>query len=342
MTTYLSSFGIIMKHISILVPKGLAILDTILGSYNLFQMANNQYKRKNLGQNALFEIDLVGITTELHKYDNFFSITPTKTITEVRRTDLIIVPGLVGNMQEQIALNHPFVDWIREQRVKHQAELASLCRGAFLLAETGLMHGKACATHWLTHDTFRQMFPDVKLMPEKVISEDNGIYSSGGAYSFLNLLLYLIEKYYGREIAIWCAKVGEIEFDRMDQNQFVIFNGQKDHSDDDIIKVQEYIEVHHAEKISVEDLAEQTSTSTRNFIRRFKKSTNNTPIEYIQRVRIESAKKKLESSTMNVHQVMYSTGYSDDKTFRTLFKRYAGMTPLEYRNKYNREMAYVK
>ena len=342
MTNYLSSFVIVMKHISILVPKGLAILDTILGSFNLFQMANNQYRKRNPGQNALFEIDLVGITTQLHKYDNYFSITPTKTINGVKRTDLIIVPGLVGNMQQQIALNYPFVDWIKEQRIQHNAELASLCRGAFLLAETGLMHSKACATHWLTHDTFRQMFPEVKLMPEKVISEDNGIYSSGGAYSFLNLLIYLIEKYYGREIAIWCAKVGEIEFDRMDQNQFVIFNGQKDHTDEEIMKVQEYIEAHHTEKISVEELAEQTSTSTRNFIRRFKKSTNNTPIEYIQRVRIEAAKKKLESTTMNVHQVMYSTGYSDDKTFRTLFKRFAGMTPLEYRNKYNREMAYVR
>lgn len=341
MTIYLSSFVTVMKHISILVPKGFAILDTILGSYNLFQMANNQYKKRNPGQNALFEIDLVGITSELHKYENFFSITPTKTIREVKKTDLIIVPGLVGNMQQQISMNYPFLDWIKAQRIQHDAELASLCRGAFLLAATGLMHNKVCATHWLTHDTFREMFPDVKLMPEKVISEDNGIYSSGGAYSFLNLLIYLIEKYFGREIAIWCAKVGEIEFDRIDQNQFVIFNGQKDHNDEEIAKVQDYIELHYAEKISIDDLAGKISTSTRNFIRRFKKSTQNTPIEYIQRVRIEAAKKKLESTTMNVHQVMYSTGYSDDKSFRTLFKRYAGMTPLEYRNKYNREMAYV-
>lgn len=207
--------------------------------------------------------------------------------------------------------------------------------------ETGLMNGKSCATHWLTHDAFRKRFPNVNLIPEKVISEDNGIYSSGGACSFLNLLLYLIEKYYGRETAIWCAKVFEIEFDRLDQNQFVIFNGQKEHADEEIITIQEFIEERYAEKISIEALAEKMATSSRNFVRRFKKATNNTPIEYIQRVRIEVAKKQLESSTMNVHQVMYLCGYNDDKTFRTIFKRYAGLTPLEYRNKYNREMAYA-
>ncbi|MFT6866900.1 MAG: transcriptional regulator GlxA family with amidase domain [Cyclobacteriaceae bacterium] len=330
-----------MKHLSILVPRGLAILDTIIGTMNLFQMANNFQKKEGLSEKGLFEIDLVGISSEPHFFNKFFSVAPTKSIDEVAKTDLIIIPGLVGNLEEQIELNYPFVDWIRKQRIQQNAELASLCRGAFLLAETGLMNGKSCATHWLTHDKFRQMYPAVNLIPEKVITEDNGIYSSGGAYSFLNLLLYLIEKYYGRESAIWCSKVSEIEFDRIDQNQFVIFNGQKEHTDEGVLNIQEYVEKHFSEKISVEHLAEQTTTSSRNLVRRFKKATNNTPIEYIQRVRIEAAKKKLESTTMTILQVMVSSGYNDDKAFRTIFKRYAGLTPLEYRNKYNREMAYA-
>ena len=185
------------------------------------------------------------------------------------------------------------------------------------------------------------MFPAITLLPDKIVNEDNGIYSSGGAYSFLNLLLYLIEKFYGRETAIWCSKVSEIEFDRMNQNQFVIFNGQKDHSDEGVKEVQAYIEKHFAEKISVELLAQRIATSSRNFVRRFKKATNNTPIEYIQRIRVEAAKKQLESSTLNIYQIMYGVGYNDDKTFRTLFKRYVGTTPLEYRNKYNPEMALI-
>ena len=244
-------------------------------------------------------------------------------------------------MQEQMDINAAFVDWMRVQRIQNHAEMASLCRGAFLLAQTGLINGKSCATHWITHDLFRELFPQVNLLPDKVINEDKGIYSSGGAYSFLNLLLYLIEKYYGRETAIWCSKVAEIEFDRVNQNQFVIFNGQKNHSDRAILKAQQYIEEHYMEKISVERLADEAATSSRNFVRRFKKATFNTPTEYMQRVRIEVAKKNLESSTMSILEAMLSTGYNDDKTFRTLFKKYAGMTPLEYRNKYNREMAFV-
>ncbi len=329
-----------MKHVSILIPRGTVIVDTIIGSFNLFKMANGQHVKKGLSKTGLFHLDLVGIDHEPQRYSQFLNITPTRSISEIGQTDLIIVPGFVGDMQAQIALNYPFVEWMKNQRITNQTEIASLCRGAFLLAETGLLRGKSCATHWLTHDTFRKMFPDVHLLAEKIISEDNGIYSSGGAYSFLNLLLHLIEKYYGREIAIWCSKVSEIDFDRMDQNQFAIFSGQKGHPDKEIIAIQEYIEQHYAEKISVEALASQIATGGRNFVRKFKKATNNTPIEYIQRVRMEAAKKKMESTTMNIRQIMYSCGYNDDKTFRTLFKRYVGLTPLEYRNKYNREMAF--
>jgi len=306
---------------------------------SLFEMANGYHRRQGFSQENLFQIDLVGVTRKPVRYQRFITVEPTRSLEEIEKTDLIIVPGLVGNMEKQIALNAPFVDWIKKQRIRHDSELASLCRGAFLLAATGLMHGKGCATHWLTHDTFRSMYPEVELLPDKVISEDNGIYSSGGAYSFLNLLLYLVEKYYGRETAIWCSKVAEIEFDRLDQNQFVIFNGQKDHSDEGVKEAQAYIEAHYGEKISVEQLAERAATSARNFIRRFKKATHNTPLEYIQRVRIEVAKKQLEATPLSIHEVMYNTGYQDDKTFRTLFKRYAGLTPLEYRHKYNREMA---
>ena len=303
-------------------------------------MANNYSVKKGFTKEPLFDIDFVGLTTDQIEFSKFFSITPTKTLDSISQTSLIIVPGLVGNMEKQIEINYQMIDWMRNQRIKNNAEIASLCRGAFLLAQTGLMHGKSCATHWLTHDKFKEMFPDVNLMPEKIISEDNGIYSSGGAYSFLNLLLHLIEKNYGRETAIWCAKVSEIDFDRIDQNQFVVFNGQKGHFDEDVLRIQDYIEEHYPEKISIESLAEMAATSSRNLVRRFKKATKNTPIEYIQRVRIESAKKNLESTTMNVHEVMYKSGYNDDKAFRTIFKRYAGLTPLEYRNKYNREMAY--
>ncbi len=210
-----------------------------------------------------------------------------------------------------------------------------------MLAETGLLNGKSCATHWTAHDIFRKRYPKVELVPEKIIVEDNGIYSSGGAYSFLNFILYLIEKYYGRENAIWCSKVSEIEFDRIEQGHFMIFSGQKDHNDEPIKEAQEYIEEHFAEKISIEHLAERSAISKRNFLRRFKRATANTPLEYIQRVKIEAAKKILESTTSTINEVMYDVGYNDTKSFRNTFKKHTGLSPIEYRKKYNREMAFA-
>ena len=212
-----------MKHASILILKGTAIVDTIIGSMNLLQMANRHAIKLGIYDQDLFTVDLVGIDNEPQTYQRYIDISPTASIDQIQRTDLIIVAGVVGNMDIQIKNNYPFINWMREQRIRHGTEIASLCRGAFLLAETGLLDGKSCATHWVTHDLFRQKFPSVNLLPEKVISEDNGIYSSGGAYSYLNLLIYLIEKYYGRETALWCSKMAEIEYDRIDQNQFVIF-----------------------------------------------------------------------------------------------------------------------
>ena len=330
-----------MKHISIIVPAGQAVISTIIGAFKIFSKVNDYLSQRGELDSKGFEIDLVGLTEESSFYDGAFLVRPTKRIEEVKNTDLIIVTTIVGDFMEELKLNEPFVNWIREQRVKNNAEVASLCTGAFLLAETGLLNGKSCATHWVAADAFKHRYPRVNLLEGNIISDDNGIYSSGGAYSFLNLLLHLVEKYNGREVAIWCSKLFEIDFDRVNQNQFVIFNGQKSHSDDPVKRAQIYIEKNYTDKISVEMLAEQQAISKRNFARRFKKATSNTPLEYIQRVKIEAAKKRLESTTDNVSEVMFFVGYTDTKSFRNIFKKYTGFSPAIYRNKYNREMALI-
>ncbi|MBX2873119.1 MAG: helix-turn-helix domain-containing protein [Saprospiraceae bacterium] len=330
-----------MKHLSIILPAGAAILDTIVGTYNLFKMANSYSKRIGFRQEDLFKIDLVGLHQEARSYQGLFQVMPTKTIHEINQTDLIIISGITGNLDDEIIKNQAFIDWIKKCRIQHHTEIASLCRSAFLLAETGLLNGKSCATHWIVQQKFAQQYPKINLVSDKIICEDNGIYSSGGAYSFLNLILYLIEKYYGREVAIYCSKVAEIEVDRFNQDQFAIFNGQKEHTDEVIKEAQLYIEKKFEEKLSVKTLASQFAISDRNFIRRFKKATMNTPSEYIQRVRIEAAKKSLESSVLNVNEVMYNVGYMDEKAFRRVFKKYTGLSPIEYRYKYNREMAFA-
>ena len=328
-----------MKHLSILIPKGDLILDTIVGTLNLFRMANSYSKRIGKSEEDVFSIDLVGLDNHPITCHKLFQVTPTKTINEVNKTNLIVISSITGNIENALPKNQALINWITTRRIKDDADIASLCRSAFILAETGLLNGKSCATHWAVHDQFRKKYNKINLLPSKIISEDNGIYSSGGAYSFLNMVIYLIEKYYGREVAIWCSKMAEIDFDRIDQNQFIIFSGQKDHNDHIIKEIQTYIEKNLQEKLSVEELAKKSVTSSRNFIRRFKKATRNTPFEYIQRVRIEAAKKNLESSTLNIAEVMYSVGYSDEKAFRKVFKKYTGLSPLSYRRKFNREMA---
>lgn len=330
-----------MKHISIIVPVGTSIVDTIIAPYNLFRMANSHDKRLHELNSQPFQIDLVGLTKEPVVYQGLFSIQPTATVEEIQKTDLIIVSPISGNLTKEVENNLDFVNWIKQQRIQNDAELASLCKGAFLLAETGLLNGKSCATHWTAHDEFQKRYPNVNLIPEKIICEDNGIYSSGGAYSILNFTLYLIERYFGRETAIWCSKVSEVEFDRISQSEFIIFSGQKDHSDDPIIKAQNYIEENYQKKISISQLADLVHLNGRSFLRRFKKATANTPLEYIQRVKVEAAKKKLESTTDTILQVMYGIGYNDEKAFRNIFRKYSGLSPLEYRKKYNREMAYA-
>ena len=328
-----------MKHISILIPLGDAIVDTIIAPYNLLRMANSYYKRLHQQTEDHFKIDLVGLSPEPVQYNEYFQVTPTKTINEVTSTDLIVVTAISGNLEKSIERNKAFIPWIKEQRIENDAEIASLCKGALLLAETGLLNGKSCATHWTAHAQFKQRYPQVNLLPEKIISEDNGIYSSGGAYSFLNFMLYLIEKFYGRETAIWCSKVSEIELDRMDQSPFMIFSGQKEHQDNSIKEAQLYIENNFENKLSIDEIANMVKVSGRSFLRRFKKATSNTPLEYIQRVKIEAAKKRLEGSAQNISEVMYGVGYIDEKAFRNTFRKYTGLSPLDYRSKYNREMA---
>src|SRR5580658_8621891 len=194
-----------VKHISIFVPAGNCILSSVIGSYKIFNEVNRTLQRQNPGEPLPFVIELVGINTETILYDGAFSIRPHTTIDQVMRTDLVILPAILGDYELEVAKNQKVLPWIVQQ-YKQGAEIASLCTGAFLIAGTGLLNGKKCATHWMAFDAFRAMYPDVEPV-KSVIHEENGICSSGGAYSFLNLILHLVEKYVNREMAVYCSKI---------------------------------------------------------------------------------------------------------------------------------------
>lgn len=322
-----------MKHVSILVPES-SVIEAIADPRYLFT-AVNQFLQ-SAGKAPLFEVQLVAVKPEVKIENSAFSVHADVLMQDVKKTDLIFIPALSGNIKNAIELNKAMIPWIQEQH-KRGAEVASLCLGAFLFAATGLLNGKQCSTHWLFANDFRNMFPEVELVDGSIITEEQGLYSSGGANSYWNLLLYLVEKYTSRDLAILASKFFAIEIDRTSQNAFMMFQGQKEHEDEEIKKAQEFIEDNFSDKITVDTLADKFAIGRRSFERRFKKATNNTVVEYMQRVKIEAAKRSFESSRKNINEVMFDVGYTDTKAFRTIFKKITGLTPIEYRNKYNKQ-----
>jgi transcriptional regulator GlxA family with amidase domain len=322
-----------MKRISILVPES-AVMEAVADPRYLFTAAN-QFLQAS-GKPALFQVELVGQTKEVRLLDGVYSIHTDRLTDEVERTDLVIIPALFGNMAAAVEINKGMLPWILAQR-ERGAEVASLCVGAFLLASTGLLKGRKCSTHWAFAHEFRQTYPDVELVDGCIITDEQGIYSSGGANSYWNLLLYLLEKYTNRDIAILASKYFAIDIDRNSQSAFMLFTGQKDHGDEAVMQAQEFIEANYQEKITVDDLADRVAVGRRSFERRFKAATGNTVVEYLQRVKIEAAKRSFETSRKNIGEVMYDVGYTDTKAFRDVFKKITGLTPVEYRNKYHKQ-----
>lgn len=321
-----------MKHISLIVPKGNISVVNIAGTHQMLSWVNECLQQT--GKKPLFNIQLVGLEGQPDSGGGLFPVTPETIINNIQKTDLIILPAIHSDFEKSLRDNKELIPWLIEQ-YKEGAEIVSLCISSFFLAATGLLDGKPCSTHWQSANRFRDLFPKVILTDEKILTESDGIYTSGGAYAFTNLVIYLIEKYAGRETAIMAAKGFMIDIDRNSQSPFMIFAGQKAHKDQAVLKAQDYIELNYKEKIAVNDLSEEVALSRRTFERRFKKATSNSVLEYHQRVKIEAAKKELEKGRKTVNEVMYDVGYSDPKAFRDVFRKITDMTPLDYLNKYS-------
>lgn len=321
-----------MKHVTIVVPDCRVNANTIGGAYDILCQANEYWKRA--GHPSLLNIEIAGFASEVRSHNNYLAIRPVD-IQAIRHTDLVLIPAVLGEYEQAVQQNQELLEWIRLQ-YKCGAEVASMCSGAFLLAATGLLENRACSIHWNKVEEFRRMFPGVSIATGKIITHENGIYTNGGAYSFLNLMLYLVEQLFDRSTAIICSKVFQIDVERTTQSPFTIFQVQKEHGDELIQNAQTYIEEHLDSRISFEKLALELAISRRNFDRRFIRATGNTPVEYLQRVKIEAAKKELEKGRKTVFEVMMDVGYSDDKAFREVFRKITGLSPQDYRNRYQK------
>lgn len=311
----------------IVIPKGDIVVTSVTGTYKIFQAAADLS-----GQ----EIKLIigGLQRRNGYHDGLFQINPSESINSISETDLIIIPAVEGNLDSVLAENRKLVKWIQDQ-YRLGATLASLCTGSFLLGAAGLLTGRRCTTHWLYSEDFQRMFPDSIFCKNSIITEDDRIFTSGGAFSFLNLVVYLVEIYFGKGIAREIINIYQVDQYRTSQAPFVKFESQKHHQDASILRVQQFIESHYNDSISNNILASVAQLSIRSMMRRFKSATGNTPIEYLQRVRIEKAKNLLTETSLMVSEIQHRVGYNDPKSFREVFGRYTGTLPTNFRKKYS-------
>jgi transcriptional regulator GlxA family with amidase domain len=324
-------------QVSVFAPEK-GVIEAVTPPYRAFKAANDFLVAS--GKKPVFQVEYVGLTKYVSANDGEYTIRTDRLLKDVSKTDLLIIPPVYGDTVEGVKTNAKAIPYIKELYRKG-CSIASLCLGAFLLAETGLLHGKKCSTHWAYLEEFKQRYPEIQVVDGAIITEVGNIYSSGGASSLWNLILYLVEKFSDRETAILISKNFALDIDRNSQAVFAMFKGQKNHSDKEIIKIQDYIEKNYNEKMSIDDLAAIVNSCRRTFERKFRQATNNTPFEYIQRVRIEAAKRFFEASRKNVNEVMFDVGYTDTKAFRDAFKKITGLTPVDYRNKYAKVAAEV-
>ncbi len=327
-----------MKNIIMVVPDGnvnITSITVITSIYEILNWANLYWQQK--GNRSVIKIQVASSLKSPEIASGLFSV-HSLNLDETDDPDLIIIPSLSHEYELILKQNDELIKWVKE-KYKNGAELASVCTGAFLLGATGLLNGKKCSTHWDAAADFKKMFPDVHVQTDVLTIAGRGIYTNGGGYSFLNMALFLVEKYFNRQTAILASKMFQIEIDRTSQSPFAIFKTQKSHDDEVIRQAQTYIEENLCEKISFETLASKLAVSRRNFDRRFTKATGNTPVEYLQRVKVEVAKNALEGGRKTVNEVMNEVGYADDKAFREVFKKITGLSPLDYKAKYNKELA---
>jgi transcriptional regulator GlxA family with amidase domain len=250
-----------MKQISFLLVGGKLKPSTLFGAIEIFEIANQFLVEK--GKPPYYEIQLVGEEFGQPMLNSFLSLGSLKHTSEIKKTDCIIIPAFQPE-EEAITKYAAALTWVVEQ-YKNGAEVASLCSGAFLLAASGLLDDKPCSTHWRVEALFKKMFPKLLLATDKIVTDDQGTYTSGGAMSAFNLCLYLVEKYNGREAALYCTKLMQLDIERQTQAPFQIFMGLKKHTDEVIRDIQNFIEMNSHEKLTVDLLAAKCNMDRVNF-----------------------------------------------------------------------------
>ncbi len=285
----------------------------------------------------LFEVEIVG--PERGIYNNVFSLPMEvqRSVSDVDQTDMVIMASMLFENEEWVTGRYPeTVEWLRAMHAGG-ADLCSACAGALVLAETGLLDGLEATTHWAFAPTFRRNFPNVELRVEELLittGRNQELVMSGAASSWQDLVLYLIARHASPTAAQAIGKFLLYQWHRDSQAPYVAFSPPTGHGDAVVRELQTWIEDHYTIAAPVEEMARRSGMPQSSFIRRFRRATGYTPIQYVQQLRIEEAKRLLEQTTAPVDEVGWKVGYEEPAFFRRLFKRTTKLTPREYRQRF--------
>lgn len=313
-----------------------AYASAITGALDLFALAGVTWQRMQGQQpSPFFEVQIASLKKRPVRCINQLVINSHIAIEDVEHTDLLLIPTIGGELINVINNNQPLLAHIQKHFDNH-SDIASNCSGAFLLAEAGLLDGKEATTHWGYASLFKSRYPKVNLCAEKMITSAQNIYCSGGGMAWFDLALLLIERYCGHDVATTTAKAHVIDIYRGEQVAYANILTKKYHQDPDVLLVQEWLESNYSQRVAVSDLPLLVNLTLRTFNRRFKKATEQNPLEYLQTLRIEAAKKQLETTHDSIERIVTQVGYDDLSSFTRLFKKHAGLSPSQYAKKFKR------
>lgn len=325
-----------MIHITCLALEGCLFSGTV-GLIDAFGIAN-LWHLANAGDGAepIFETETVTVDGRPVTAHGGICVQPQRGIDAVDRADVILIPPVLPNIGPAPDRMEDLTAWV-VSHYRRKTLIGALCTGSFALAETGLLNGRRATTNWQYARMFRRRYPQVRLQPDKVMTEDSGLICTGAATAVFQLGLYLIEIFGSEYLARTCAKALLIDPNRESQAPYVILDFPRDHGDERILTAQRTMENRYPEPIAIDALAREVGISPRHFKRRFKLAIGETPLNYLQRVRIEAAKKKLEFSDASVSDITWQIGYEDTSSFSRLFRKTTGLSPRAYREKFSRK-----
>ena len=324
-------------HVS-LVALPDAVVSTLFGIFDVMNaFAVMDVSNAGVGAQAPFQIDIVGEAVGPLWLASGVPIDVQRGIDTIEESHIVIVPSVLVRPEGWTKNRYPrLVDWI-QRMYDRGAVICSACSGIFLLAETGLYDGKAATVHFGYARVFAATYPAVPIHPERVLVISGlreELVSSGASTSWHDLVLYLIARYAGATSAQEVARRYALQWHQDGLTPYIVFEGRSDHGDGEIQSAQHWLRNHFSVANPVEEMIKRSKLAERTFKRRFANATGLTPIAYVQRLRIEDAKRRLERTDASVDEISWRVGYEDSAFFRRLFKRTTGLAPGAYRKRF--------